>query len=54
MVFGEGPLTEANGFTSQADVLVNTRLAADTVGATKMDRPEWGAVDPANGDVYFN
>ena len=18
-----------------------------------MDRPEWGAVDPANGDVYF-
>ena len=54
LVFGEGPLTEANGFTSQADVLVNTRLAGDTVGATKMDRPEWGAVDPANGDVYFN
>ena len=54
LVFGEGPLTEAQGFTSQADVLVNTRLAADTVGATKMDRPEWGAVDPANGDVYFN
>ncbi len=40
-------------FSSQADVLVNTRLAADVAGATKMDRPEWGAVDPRNGHVYF-
>ena len=51
--FGENGLTEENGFTSQADVLVNTRLAADHVGATKMDRPEWGAVDPQTGTVYF-
>ena len=44
-----------NGFTfaNQADVLVHTRLAADAVGATKMDRPEWGAVNPANGEIYF-
>jgi len=52
LVFGQGPLV-APLFSSQADVLVNTRLAADTVGATKMDRPEWGAVDPNTGEVYF-
>jgi len=40
-------------FNNQAEVYVFTRLAADAVGATKMDRPEWGAVNPANGEVYF-
>ncbi len=53
LIFGQGLLNAENGFRSQADVLVNTRLAADRVGATKMDRPEWGAVDPRTGDVYF-
>jgi len=40
-------------FADQADVLVNARLAADAVGATKMDRPEWCSANPANGEVYF-
>lgn len=42
-----------DGFENQADVLLNTRLAADIAGATPMDRPEWGAVDPATGEIYF-
>ncbi|MEX2643131.1 MAG: PhoX family phosphatase [Acetobacterales bacterium] len=50
---GRNGLTPANGFADLADILVNTRLAADFVGATKMDRPEWGAVDPNSGEVYF-
>ncbi|MGO1691950.1 MAG: PhoX family protein [Marinobacter sp.] len=41
------------GFENQADILLNTRLAADIAGATPMDRPEWGAVDPNTGEVYF-
>lgn len=40
-------------FADQGEVLINTRLAADIVGATKMDRPEWGAVHPDTGEVYF-
>ena len=34
-------------------MLVNARLAADAAGATKMDRPEWTAVNPANGEIYI-
>ncbi len=50
---GQNGLTAENGFADLADILVNTRLAADKAGATKMDRPEWGAVDPGTGEVYF-
>ncbi len=50
------PIVAANpdfSFTSDADIAVFTRLAADAVGATRMDRPEWGGVNPRNGEVYF-
>jgi secreted PhoX family phosphatase len=40
-------------FTDQADIAVHARLAADAVGATKMDRPEWNGVHPHTGEVYF-
>jgi secreted PhoX family phosphatase len=56
LIFGTAPLTAANAtyaFESQADVLVNPRLAGDALGATKMDRPEWTAVNPATGEVYL-
>jgi uncharacterized protein len=40
-------------FADQGDVLINARLAADAVGATKMDRPEWCAVHPTTGEIYY-
>ena len=52
LVHGRNGLTSENGFADQGEVLVKTRLAADTVGATPMDRPEWTAVDPDSGTVY--
>jgi secreted PhoX family phosphatase len=56
LVFGTGVLTAANSlysFENQADVLINARLAADALGGTRMDRPEWAGVNPANGEVYL-
>jgi secreted PhoX family phosphatase len=53
LVHGSNGLTEENGFADQGDVLVKTRLAASQVGATRMDRPEWVAVDPNTGAVYL-
>jgi secreted PhoX family phosphatase len=52
LVHGVGPLTEANGWADQADVLIRTRMAGDAVGATRLHRPEWVAVHPDTNEVF--
>ena len=51
LTHGQGPLTPANGFADQGEVVIKSRQASDALGATKMDRPEWIAVD-LQGWVY--
>ncbi|MHC2146870.1 PhoX family protein [Pseudomonas sp. 210_17 TE3656] len=49
---GKNGLIAANGFASQAQVLIHARLAASQLMATRMDRPEWIVVSPKDGQVY--
>jgi uncharacterized protein len=56
LVFGQNGIDGSYApypFADQADVLINTRLAGDAVGATKMDRPEWTATNEVTGEVYL-
>ena len=52
LVHGQGPLTAANGLADQGAVVIRSRQASDLLGATKMDRPEWLAIDQQARTVY--
>jgi secreted PhoX family phosphatase len=49
MLAGQGPLI---GFADQGEVVIKARQASDLLGGTKMDRPEWLAIDKATRWVY--
>jgi len=52
LTYGKNGLTKANGFNSQAEVMIFARRAATQVGATTMDRPEWVAIHPDKKHVF--
>lgn len=52
LVHGQPFLTEAFGFHSQADILIECRRAAEMIGATPMDRPEDIETNPVNDCTY--
>lgn len=52
LVHGQGPLTAANGFADQGEVLIKARQASDLLGGTRMDRPEWLTIDTGSRWVY--
>lgn len=54
LIYGKNGLDEKNGFTSQADVVIDARIAADIVGATPMDRPEDVEIDPITQKIYVS
>src|SRR5690606_32931886 len=45
--------TLGDTYGSLEALIIHTREAADRVGATPMDRPEWTVTHPTNGDIYL-
>ncbi len=54
LTHGKNGLNKDSGFADQGEVLIHARLAADHVGATTMDRPEWLAVHEQLGEVFVS
>lgn len=52
LIYGQNGLDSSNGFNSQADICIFTRMAAKIVGATDMDRPEWISADNEGKNIY--
>ncbi|HEX4856912.1 MAG TPA: alkaline phosphatase PhoX, partial [Limnobacter sp.] len=55
-VRGSGTLSTAAinyTVTDTNEQFLNTRIIANIAGGTPMDRPEWGGVNPRNGEVYM-
>ncbi|WP_018410237.1 PhoX family protein [Methyloversatilis thermotolerans] len=53
LVWGQNGLTPENGFADQGEVLIKARQAADRLGATMMDRPEWITHHPVTREIYM-
>lgn len=54
LTLGQNGLTAANGFETEADILIDTRRAAQAAGGTPMDRPEDIDISPVTGNVFLN
>ena len=53
LLWNQNGLTAAHGFADQGEVLIKARQAADRLGATMMDRPEWIAAHPVTREIYL-
>jgi uncharacterized protein len=52
LVHGQGGLDASAGFADQGEIVIKARQASDLLGGTKMDRPEWLAIDERSRWVY--
>jgi secreted PhoX family phosphatase len=52
LAHGQNGLTAANGFADLGEIVIKARQASDLLGGTKMDRPEWLAIDQSSLEVF--